>query len=189
VDEIELSDNRLLVRFNIGLGVLPNFTRGSCVCRIGLLALGVFGIIIFNVFALGDFGGVFALGDRGGVFALGDFGGVFALGDLGGVFALGITFGGLLRIVGNGVFISSSFIGLGLHSGVGDLSLDFFFGGDFFFVVFSLFNIHNDTPEIIVIPLNNIKLSTLDIYYTTKKILLYRSNAKYFSFNSSVNSS
>jgi hypothetical protein len=142
VDEIELSDNRLLVRFNIGLGVLPNFTRGSCVCRIGLLALGVFGIIIFNVFALGDFGGVFALG---------------------------ITFGGLLRIVGNGVFISSSFIGLGLHSGVGDLCLDFFFGGDLFFGVFSLFNIHNDTPEIIVIPLNNIKLSTLDIYYTTKK--------------------
>jgi hypothetical protein len=151
VDEIELSDNRLLVRFNIGLGVLPNFTRGSCVCRIGLLALGVFGIIIFNVFALGDLGGVFALG------------------DLGGVFALGITFGGLLRIVGNGVFISSSFIGLGLHSGVGDLCLDFFFGDDFFFGVFSLFNIHNDTPEIIVIPLNNIKLSTLDIYYTTKK--------------------
>jgi hypothetical protein len=176
VEDTELSDNLLLVcllcvRFNIDLVgdvVFPNFTRGSdgerCI-GVTLSAL-LIGAIIF-----GDLtGAVFTFGD----FTFGDF--------------IGVAFGmlGLLRMVYNGVFISFT----GLSSGVGDRTEYRFFGvGDRFFGVFSLFNNNKDIPEIIVIPLNINTFSIFDIYYYYKKITFYRSSAKYFSFNSSGNSS
>jgi|688.fasta_scaffold52334_6 hypothetical protein len=92
---------------------------------------------------------------------------------------LGVTFI-VLRIVGNGVCIG--------EFGLGDL----FFGvGDLFFVpFFSFFINNNDTPDIIASPPNITILSILYILIKKKIfITFYRNSAKYFSFNSSDNSS